>query len=122
MRNYLSYLFGFSALIFLGLFFTSMYFPEKVDLTTWLIFTYFLGLTLAFHLGLVRSAKRRAQDFIRYYMASTTLKLLLHMGVIIIYSLFNKADAVRFIITFLIFYLLFTTFEVAVVWKKFRRT
>ena len=88
---------------------------------TWSLLLYFVFITLIFHVGLVKTSKGRPQVFIRYYMASTTFKLLLHMGIIIIYALFNKEDAIRFIVSFLIFYLIFTAFEVAVAWKQFRK-
>ena len=92
-----------------------------IDTMTWSLLLYFVFITLIFHVGLVKTSKGRPQVFIRYYMASTTFKLLLHMGIIIIYALFNKEDAIRFIVSFLIFYLIFTAFEVAVAWKQFRK-
>lgn len=75
---------------------------------------------MLFHFGLVQASKGRPQVFIRYYMASTTFKLLIHMSVVVIYALFNKEDAIRFISTFLVLYIIFTAFEVAVAWKQFR--
>lgn len=95
-------------------------FPGKVDTVSWMIFLYFLVVTVLFHVGLLRSAEARPQVFVRYYIGSTTLKLMFHLAVILVYSLFNKPDAVRFIITFMIFYFVFTAFEVSVVWKKFK--
>lgn len=121
MRNYLSLLFAFAAILFLAVSFFSLLQPAYVNSATWMIYSYFIALTFAFHFGLVRSSRGKPAEFIRYYMASTTLKLMLHMGVVLLYSLFNRKLAVLFIITFLVFYLLFTAFEVAVVWKKFRR-
>ena len=91
----------------------------QVDSVTWTIFLYFVMLTLFFHFGLLRASAGRPQAFVRFYMASTTIKLLLHIGVILLYCLFHREDAVRFIITFLVMYILFTTFEVTVVWKQF---
>ena len=43
------------------------------------------------------------------------------MAVIVIFSLFNKTEAISFITTFLIFYIIFTAFEVGVAWKQFRK-
>ena len=91
-----------------------------IETNTWYLLFYFIVITLAFHYGLVKSSKGRPQVFIRYYMATTTFKLLFHMGVIVIFALFNKTEAIQFITTFLIFYIIFTAFEVAVAWKQFR--
>ncbi len=87
---------------------------------TWMIYVYFIVLTILFHYGIVRTAKSRPQVFIRYYMGATTIKLLFHLGIIIFYSFFHRTEAVLFIITFMIMYLLFTAFEVMAVWRKIR--
>lgn len=121
MKKYIIFLALLSALMALGIFITGKFISaELVDSVTWMLLLYFIFVTLAFHYGLVRSAKGRPQVFIRYYMATTTFKLLLHMGVIIIYALFNKEDAIRVISSFLVFYIIFTAFEVALAWKQFR--
>ena len=78
---------------------------------TWIIFFYFSFLTFALHYGIVQTSKSRPQVFIRYYMAATTIKLLLHLGVIVIFSVTHKALAVPFILTFMTMYFLFTIFE-----------
>ncbi len=121
MKNYIVLLGILSFILSLGIVFAgTVIFPESVDIITWLLLFYFLFITFVFHFGLVHASKGRPQVFVRYYMASTTFKLLLHMGIILIYALFNKTDAVRFITSFLIFYVIFTAFEVAVAWKQFR--
>ena len=83
----------------------------------WWILLYFSVLTIAFHYGVVVTTRKRPQVFVRYFMASTSLKLLLHLGVIVIYCLFHRPMAVPFILTFLIMYFLFTVFEVVVVMR-----
>ncbi len=87
---------------------------------TWIIYFYFIVLTTLFHYGIVRTTQSRPQVFIRYYMGATTIKLLLHLGIIIFYSFFHRPEAVHFIITFMVMYLLFTAFEVMAVWRKIR--
>jgi hypothetical protein len=85
---------------------------------TWLIYIYFCLLTFIFHYGIVRTTQSRPQVFIRYFMAATTFKLLMHLGVIVIYSFLHRELATRFIITFLVMYLLFTVFEVLTVLRR----
>ena len=102
-----------------GIIFLSSYkLSTKEHSLTWMIFIYFSILTFLFHYGIVQTTKLRPQVFVRYYMGATTLKLLLHLGVIIIYSIFHREMAVYFIITFMIMYLLFTVFEVMAVWWR----
>lgn len=92
-----------------------------IGIVTWFIFGYFVLLTAAFHYGLLMASKGNAQQFVRYYMGATTFKLLLHLGVIIVYCLLNRNDAVRFIISFSLFYLAFTVFEFTAVRKSFKK-
>ncbi|MCX6290711.1 MAG: hypothetical protein NT126_02990 [Bacteroidetes bacterium] len=94
---------------------------DKVNHITWIIFFYFIIITVAFHLGLLNSSKGKPQGFVRYYMGATTLKLFIHLITLLLYCLFNREEAVRFIVTFLIYYLVYTGFEVAVAMKKFRK-
>ena len=98
----------------------TMIIPEYVNGTSWAIYFYFVVVTVLFHFGLLRSSEGRPQVFVRYYIGTTTFKLMLHLGILVLYSLFNKPDAMRFIFTFMIFYFLFTVFEVMLVWRKFR--
>ena len=120
MKNYLSSFFIFILLLAGIIFFYVSELNEAEKSLTWLAFIYFSLLTIAFHFGIEKTTKSRPQVFIRYFMAATTIKLLLHLGVIIIYSLFHRDEAVRFIFTFMVMYLLFTTFEVMAMWKRAR--
>ncbi len=86
----------------------------------WAIYLYFILVTLSFHAGYVNT-QSKPQVFVRFYMASTTIRLLLHLGVIVIYSMFHKELAVHFIITFMIFYFVFTLFELLFVAKRVKK-
>ncbi len=77
-----------------------------------ILLSYFTIVSFAFHYGLVKSSIGRPQVFIRYFMAATTIKLFLHLGVIVFYAFSNKEKAYIFILTFMIFYFVFTAFEV----------
>lgn len=122
MKRYIVLLASLSIILAIGIVFIRNFISvDLIGTNTWYLLIYFLVVTLAFHYGLVHSSKGRPQVFIRYYMATTTFKLLLHMAVIVIFSLFNKTEAISFITTFLIFYIIFTAFEVGVAWKQFRK-
>lgn len=84
----------------------------------WQILAYFSVISFGFHYGLVRSSVGRPQNFIRYYMAATTLKLFVHLGVILVYALTHKSKAIPFIISFMVAYAVFTAFEVVMAMKQ----
>lgn len=67
------------------------------------------------------SEKARAKDmrkFANFYMASTVVKMVLYLAIIIIYVMNFKADGKRFAITFLIIYLIYSIFETIKLAKK----
>lgn len=118
MRKYLIVFLVFIAIVAGIILFFLKNIPAAEIQSTWMIYAYFCLLTLLFHIGIVRSTKERPQVFVRYYMASTTLKLLLHLGIIVIFAMLHREQAMRFIITFMIMYFLFTLFEVVYVVRK----
>jgi len=120
--NFLKAILVFSLLIAGLIYWSSLtFFAGKINHITWLLFGYINVLILLFHAGLLRAARGKPQAFVRYYMGATTFKLLIHIVVILLYCLFNRSEAVRFIVTFLIFYILFTGFEVVIAARKFGR-
>jgi hypothetical protein len=121
MKNYLIAYMPFIGILALIIFLVSGSFNTEVIHLTWMIYIYFIVITILFHFGIVKTTQSRPQVFIRYYMGATTIKLLLHLGIIVFYSMMHKESASRFIITFMIMYLLFTVFEVAAVWVRMRR-
>ena len=121
MKKYLTtFLIFIVAIAMSTMLFLKNYRPEYSSIV-WMIFIYFCVLSVAFHYGLVKSTESRPQVFVRYYMATTTIKLFLNLGILVIYSVLNKNSAIPFIISFMIFYFLFTVFEVAFTWKTIRR-
>jgi len=94
--------------------------PAKATFPNFVFIQLFvLILTLIFHTALMKAGERSNQAFIRFFMAATAGRLFLYMIVMIGYALFNKETAVGFIIHLFLFYLLYTAFEVAFVYKKF---
>ena len=121
MKKYYSAFLIFIICVAGVIFFSSYKFNSGENNLAWLIYFYFSILTFLFHYGIVRTTQLRPQVFVRYYMGATTFKLLLHLGIIIIYSIFHREMAVHFIITFMIMYLLFTAFEVMAVWRNIKK-
>ena len=92
--------------------------PAGITKLRWCLVAYFFIVTLAFHFGIVKSSKGKPQVFVRYFMGATVFKLLLHMCVIVFYSFSNKQMAVPFIMSFMVFYALYTALEVYFTFKQ----
>ena len=80
---------------------------------------YFFLLTLLFHFGLERASVGKPSVFIRYYMGATTLKLFIHLGVLLVFALSDKSSILPFAVTFMGYYLLYTAFEVVTAFRRF---
>lgn len=101
-------------------FFLMQYLPLKLQYHHYyFILFFFTASTIAFHFGLAKSAEAEGKHFIRYYMGATGFKLLLYVAIIVIYAAINKAGVMAFSLCFLLFYVLFTTFEVAIAYSQF---
>jgi len=112
-RIYFQSLIVFSSSIGAVIYFLSKIFiSDHIGGYTWVSLVYFIVLTLVFHYGLSKSTFGRPQQFFRYFMTATSLKLALHLIVVIGYSLTFRSNAVNFIVGFFLLYLLFTVFEV----------
>lgn len=97
------------------------YVPQKFYFeNTNYIFAFFFLVTSVFHFGLLFTFSKSNRSFVSYYMIATALKLFLYLGVIIIYALYNPANAIAFICNFFAIYILFTAFEVSVVYSHFK--
>ncbi|MCX6271224.1 MAG: hypothetical protein NTU44_08415 [Bacteroidetes bacterium] len=73
---------------------------------------FFFAVTLIVHYILIRSVDKKLSRFVSLYLGSTFLKLMLYLIVFILYVFTHRADAIGFSLTFLVFYLAYTVFEV----------
>lgn len=79
---------------------------------------FFLVITLGMHYFLLKSAKNKKKvKFISNFMLTTTVKLLAFLTIILIYAFQAPHDAVTFLITFFILYMLYTIFEIVSILK-----
>ncbi len=121
LSSFIKALLLFSAVLAVSGYLLGMnYLREYFHPVFWSILIFFVITTFAFHYGLVKSCKGDPKLFFRYYMAATGIKLFGYMMIIIAYALINRAEAAPFIITFLILYFFFMTFEVIVSYKASR--
>jgi len=82
---------------------------------------FFFIVTLFFHKGLQNSLEKGNQQFIRYYMGATAVKLMLILLFVIIIALTNKSIAMNFTLCTFFYYLFFSSFEVWLSMKQFGR-
>ncbi|MFM2206894.1 MAG: hypothetical protein RL213_869 [Bacteroidota bacterium] len=95
------------------------FFPSLFDVTyRTALGTYFFLLSILFHLGLVRATAGRPAAFIRFYMAATSFKLFIHLGILVFFALLHKDQLVPFTLSFLLHYLFFTVFEVFTAFRQ----
>jgi hypothetical protein len=76
------------------------------------LFFFFTALTLVSYYILIGSLNARMSRFVNTFLLSTVARLILYIGVMILYVLMNRSDAVPFMIAFFILYLCYTVFEV----------
>lgn len=122
IRNFIRRLTIFTAVIaILAVFFRLMAPPEYITPGLFILLAFFYLLTAGIYGFVVYSAQKRIAKFNTRFMLTTVVKLFLFMIILFLYILFNMEDAVNFLITFLIYYLLFTGFEIYNVVKHTRR-
>ena len=73
---------------------------------------FFLIISLAIYYFIEKAIAKRFSLFTNYFMIATMLKILIYLTIITLYAFTNKNDAVTFILTFFIFYVGYSTFEV----------
>jgi hypothetical protein len=73
---------------------------------------FFMGITLFVYYNLLQTLERNFAKFVNRFMAMTGLKLLLFLVSIVVYLLIFPGDAVPFLISFFILYIVYTIYEV----------
>jgi F0F1-type ATP synthase assembly protein I len=86
--------------------------PQFVSPVLPFILVFHTAATLISFLFIHKKVQESPQKFVNVYMANTTIKLLLYLVILMVYSLNFLHDAVNFIISFFVMYLIFTVFEV----------
>lgn len=76
------------------------------------LFPLFISVTLITAYILIRESGNRFIRFLNTYMIITVVKLFLYVAVLVVYVMLNRKDLVPFSIAFMLFYFLYTIFEV----------
>ena len=105
--------FFFTIILALICFIISYFLPVKyITPALPYLFIFFFSVTLFVHYVLMKACEKRMSKFVNFFMLATFLKLMLYIMILVIYVLFNRSDAIPFILTFFILYLFFTVFEI----------
>ena len=98
--------------LFFSTIFVTKSFPGRIMsiVFVWLV-------TCASHYWVMKTVTDKPKAFNQVFMLQTTVKLLLYMACIVVYLLFYRQHGVPFTIHFLVSYLVFAIFEVALILK-----
>ncbi len=83
---------------------------------------FFFIVTLLTYYTTLRHIRQKASRFVNYYLIATFAKLFLFIIVIVLYLYMNKQDALKFVVSFFIYYLLYSIFEVREIMKIIRNS
>ena len=87
-------------------------------------FPFILGLffitTALIHLVLLSITRLNPRRFVSYFMLATFIKLLLYFIAVLIYLFNFRENALSFIVTFMILYILYTVFETILILHQTR--
>ncbi len=82
---------------------------------------FFMAVTFLIHKGFERAIELRPRQFVTRFMLITTIKLLSFLALLLVYALMFKDDAVQFLLSFFVMYLVYSAFEVIAVMKLNKR-
>ena len=118
LKKFLKKLLIFTVIVSVLQYLLATQIPEKfISNALPIIILFFFSFTAIMHRYLLISTEGRPQKFIFTFMLMTTIKLLMYLAIILIYSLFNKEDALGFIGAFFLNYFIFTIFEIVEIMK-----
>ncbi len=78
----------------------------------WVLLTLIAMLTAIFHYSIVQVQEKQPGKFATRFIMVTGIKMMIYLVFITSYAFMNPEKAARFLISFLILYLLYTLFEV----------
>jgi hypothetical protein len=108
----------FAIIIASAQFVFNLYAPANLQTNmAWLIYAVVTGTTGAIHFFLIRAAAKDPKVFVRGFMAANTIKIFIYLGFMVLYAFSVESGAGPFIGHFAAYYLIFTVFEVTLLYK-----
>lgn len=119
LRRFIFSLAGFTVLVFLLTAVFNWLAPVyMVSRVLFLIPLFYFIVLLVSQVILYRVASANDQKFTQTFMAITVARFLLYLAIVIVYSFLVRSDAVRFIISFFVYYFLFTVLEISYMYRE----
>ena len=87
----------------------------------WVGIAYFFVLTLAAHFLVMRISKENPKTFVTAFAGAIGFKMLISLFILLIYLALHFAHPLNFGLSFLVCYLVFTAWEVIVLFRSFRK-
>ena len=112
LNKYLKKLVILTLIIGLISFVLAFYLPKQnvSPAMPFLLGFFFCVAAITYYLA-VSALEKKTSKYANFYMISVFAKLLIYVAIIVIYAFVNIGDIISFIITFFVYYLLFTSFE-----------
>ncbi len=86
------------------------------------LFFFFIATSLLSFYYLLQSAGKRFIKFVNTFLLTIIIKLFLYVGVMVVYVLINRKDAVAFVLGFFVLYLCYSIFEAVCIISKTQST
>jgi len=120
-RNYLLKLMGLTGIVYLlGFIVFNFFFAAYFNIPFLFLPVLFFGITLGFHTALINASGFEYRKFTTRFMTVFGIKLMLLLVIITSYVFAFPAQAVSFLVTFLLLYVIFTLFETLFIIKLFK--
>jgi hypothetical protein len=87
----------------------------------WILLGLIATLTAIFHYSIVQVQENQPARFSTRFMMITGIKMMVYLIFITAYAFMNPENAAKFLISFLVLYLLYTILEVVLVVRYFKR-
>lgn len=114
LRKFATRLFLLSLILAMLQFVAGFFLPEDFINPAWpFMILFFVLINYGMFYYMVKATQKRFSRFVNYFMIMTMAKLFLLLLIIILYALLNPAEVWSFVITFFIYYMVYTIFEVA---------
>lgn len=95
--------------------------PDQVISDGYLLLGLFAFTVTGVHLFLLSSAKDASAGFVRRFMASTTLKFMFYIMIVVVFILYTNDNKQVLLLHFLFYYAVFTILEVAMLYSAMNR-
>lgn len=108
----------FALVLGLIVFVVAFYLPHKfVSPALPYIIIFFFSISAFTYYLAIKAFSKKTSIYANFFMISVFAKMIVYVAIILIYAFINTGDIVNFIITFFIFYFLFTSFETIEIFK-----